>query len=106
MAAILGGEPDRIPWLIYPVTFARPFPADLDSIRNLPLWRELRPKGLDLSKSMPVYRTIRPHIKVKKIRRETFSLRCFRLLSVTLQCKIRRTRIFPEAQLLGEWSIK
>jgi len=68
MAAFLGEEPDRIPWLIYPVTFARPLPARLDVIRNMPLWRELRRKGLGLMMTARVYDVIRPHVKVKELR--------------------------------------
>jgi len=108
MAAILGGEHDGIPWLIYPVTFARPFPADLDSIRNLPLWRELRPKGLDLSKSMPVYRTIRPHIKVKNIRRGNVFITMFQTPIGNLTMQDKENQNFPGGSITWrmEYQIK
>jgi len=99
MAAILGEEPDKIPWLIYPVTFARPFPADLDSIRNLPLWRELRSKGLGLSKSMPVYRIIRPHVKVKKIRKGNIVITMFQTPVGNLTMRDKEIQNFPEGSI-------
>jgi len=95
MAAILGREPDRIQWLIYPVTFARPCPADLDSIRNLPLWRELRPKGLGLSKSMPVYRRMRPYVKAEKIRRGNIVITMFQTPVGNLTMRDKENQNFP-----------